>query len=563
MNKPWLSQYGDIPAEININQFASIAAIYEDSFSRFSERPLAMSMDVELTYTQVKAYSDQIGAWLQQQGLQKGDRIAVMMPNCLQYVVVVAAILRAGFCVVNVNPLYTADELAHQLQDSGAKGIFILENFATTLERALPHLPELKHIIVSKMGDMLGFKGIIVDLVLKYVKKMIPAWKIDQAISFKTVLSQSKDLSLTPVHLTHDDLAFLQYTGGTTGVAKGAMLTHGNLVANVLQISSWVKPVFKGMDPQEQIVFLQALPLYHIFGFTAGAMYCMHIGGELLLIANARDIHALIADMHKHPVHVFPAVNTLFNAILHHPEFHKIDFSNLLVALGGGMSVQKTVAEEFFAKTGRPIIEAYGLSETSPGALFNPITSTQYTGYTGLPLPSTDVAILDDDAHEVPLGQPGEITIRGPQVMAGYWKRPDETAKVMTADGYFLSGDIGVMNEQGFVKLVDRKKDMILVSGFNVYPNEVEDVAVTHPKVLEAAAIAMPHEHSGEAVKLFVVKKDESLTEKELMRFLKEHLTGYKRPKAIVFRTELPKSNVGKILRKDLRNEESNKSSDQ
>ena len=553
MNKPWLSQYGDIPAEININQFASIAAIYEDAFTRYAQRPLAMSMEKTLTYAEVKAYSDQVGAWLQQRGLQKGDRIAVMMPNCLQYVVVVAAILRAGFCVVNVNPLYTTDELEHQLKDSGAKAIFILENFAVTLEHALPHLPEMKHIIVSKMGDFLGFKGRIVDFVLKYVKKMIPAWRIDNAIAFKQVLSESQNLNLTPVSLTHDDLAFLQYTGGTTGVAKGAMLTHGNLVANVLQVTSWCSEAFKGMSEQEQPVFLQALPLYHIFGFTAGAMYCMHIGGQVLLIANARDVHAMIGDLHKHAVHVFPAVNTLFNALLHHPEFKKIDFSNLRVALGGGMSVQRSVAEEFYQQTGKPIIEAYGLSETSPGALFNPVTATQYTGYTGLPLPSTDIAILDDDGNEVPLGQTGEICIRGPQVMAGYWQRPDETEKVMTADGYFRSGDIGVMNEQGYVKLVDRKKDMILVSGFNVYPNEVEDVAVTYPKVLEAAAVAMPHEHSGEAVKLFIVKKDDSLTAEELQNYLKEHLTGYKRPKVIEFRTELPKSNVGKILRKELR----------
>ena len=411
----------------------------------------------------------------------------------------------------------------------------------------------MQHIIVSKMGDFLGFKGRIVDFVLKYVKKMIPAWKIDNAISFKQVLAESQNLAMTPVTLTHDDLAFLQYTGGTTGVAKGAMLTHGNLVANVLQITEWCKAAFDGMSEQEQPVFLQALPLYHIFGFTAGAMYCMHIGGQALLIANARDIHAMIGDLHKHSVHVFPAVNTLFNALLHHPEFKKIDFSKLRVALGGGMSVQRSVAEEFYAQTGKPIIEAYGLSETSPGALFNPVTATQYTGYTGLALPSTDIAILDDDGNEVPLGQTGEICIRGPQVMAGYWQRPDETEKVMTADGYFRSGDIGVMNEQGYVKLVDRKKDMILVSGFNVYPNEVEDVAVAYPKVLEAAAVAIPHEHSGEAVKLFIVKKDDSLTAEELQNYLKEHLTGYKRPKVIEFRTDLPKSNVGKILRKELR----------
>ena len=553
MHKPWLSQYGEIPAEINPNQFSSIAALYDDAFERFGSRTLAMSMDKTLTYAQTKQMSEHIGAWLQQLGLQKSDRVAVMMPNCLQYIVVVAAILRAGFCVVNINPLYTPDELGHQLKDSGAKAIFLLDNFATTLEKALPHTPELKHIVVSKLGDLMGVKGHLVNFALKYVKKMIPEWTIDSAVSFKRVIADGARLQMTPVALTHDDLAFLQYTGGTTGVAKGAMLTHGNLIANVMQVTAWCAPAFEGMDASEQPVFLQALPLYHIFGFTAGAMYAMHIGGQLLLIANARDIHAMIQDLEKHPVHVFPAVNTLFNALIHHPEFNKIDTSKLRVALGGGMSVQRAVAEEFYARTGKPIIEAYGLSETSPGALFNPVMATEYTGYTGLPLPSTDIAILDDDGREVPLGETGEICIRGPQVMAGYWQRPDETALVMTVDGYFRSGDIGVMNEQGFVKLVDRKKDMILVSGFNVYPNEVEEAAVSHPKVLEAAAISMPYEHSGEAVKLFIVKKDESLTVEELQNYLKDHLTGYKRPKAIEFRTELPKSNVGKILRKELK----------
>ena len=461
------------------------------------------------------------------------------------------AILRAGYAVTNINPLYTPDELTHQLNDSGSKAIFILENFAHALEVSLPNLPNLKHIVVSSLGDMLGFKGKIVNFVLRNVKKMVPAWRIQAAIPFKRVLAEGAQKTYQPVQLSHDDLAFLQYTGGTTGVSKGAALTHGNIVANVLQAEQWCAPAIG--DLNNGATFVAALPLYHIFGLTVNALYALHIGGCVLLITNPRDIPAFIKDLQKHPFHVLPAVNTLFVALNHNPEFKKLDFSSLRVALGGGMAVQKAVADQFHEITGVPICEAYGLSETSPAALMNPIQLTAFTGYTGLPISSTDVAILDDDGKEVPYGSPGEIAIRGPQVMAGYWQRPDETAKVMTADGFFRSGDIGIMNEQGFVKIIDRKKDMVLVSGFNVYPNEVEDVAVMHPKVLECAVIGVADDYSGEAVKMFVVKKDASLTEQELQAFLKEHLTGYKRPKYIEFRTDLPKSNVGKILRKDLR----------
>lgn len=551
MQKPWLSQYAGVAEHIDLNRFSSIPAIFDSAFARFSDRPMAINMGKSLTYREFDRYSRDVAAWLQSLGLQKGDRVAIMMPNCLQYLILVPAILRAGYAVTNINPLYTPDELTHQLNDSGSKAIFILENFAHALEVSLPNLPALKHIVVSSLGDMLGFKGNIVNLVLRHVKKMVPAWRIDSAIPFKRVLTEGAQKTYQSVALSHDDLAFLQYTGGTTGVSKGAALTHGNIVANVLQAEQWCAPAIG--DLTHGATFVSALPLYHIFGLTVNALYALHIGGCVLLITNPRDIPAFIKDLQKHPFHVLPAVNTLFVALNHNPEFKKLDFSSLRVALGGGMAVQKAVADQFHEITGVPICEAYGLSETSPAALMNPIKLTAFTGYTGLPISSTDVAILDDDGKEVPYGSPGEIAIRGPQVMAGYWQRPDETAKVMTTDGFFRSGDIGIMNEQGFVKIIDRKKDMVLVSGFNVYPNEVEDVAVMHPKVLECAVIGVPDEYSGEAVKMFVVKKDDSLTEAELLHFLKEHLTGYKRPKYIEFRTELPKSNVGKILRKDLR----------
>ncbi|TDR31430.1 long-chain-fatty-acid--CoA ligase [Hydromonas duriensis] len=553
MNQPWLKSYqAGVPATVNVEEYASVVGIYDEAFERYSDRVAAMNMGKSITYAQMNQYSKHVAAWLQQLGLQKGERVAIMMPNCLQYPILVAAILRAGYCVVNVNPLYTVTELTHQLNDSEAKAIFILENFASTLQACLPNLKTLNHIVVTSLGDLLGLKGHVVNFVLRHVKKMVPVWDIEEAESFKTVLSKGASLKLTPVQLGHDDLAFLQYTGGTTGVSKGATLTHGNLVANVLQADAWCTPGLD-LDKNPSPVFVCALPLYHIFGLTACALYSVHLGGRLLLITNPRDVPAFIKELSKYPFSILPAVNTLFNALLNHPDFAKLDFSNLKVALGGGMAVQESVAEKFHQVTGVPICEAYGLSETSPAALFNPVNLTAFTGQTGLPMSSTDVAILDDNGQHLPLGETGEIGIRGPQVMRGYWKRDDETAKVMTADGYFKTGDIGIMNEQGYVKIVDRKKNMILVSGFNVYPNQIEDAAARHPKVLESAAIGVPDEHSGEVVKLFVVKKDSSLTESELMSFLKGQLTGYKRPKYIEFRADLPKSNVGKILHKDLR----------
>lgn len=553
MNQPWLNSYqAGVPATINIDKYASVAGIYEEAFERFASRPAASNMGKDLTYAQIDQYSRNIGAWLQQLGLKKGDRVAIMMPNCLQYPILVAAILRAGYCVVNVNPLYTATELTHQLNDSGARAIFLLENFASTLQASLPHLKNLQHIVMSTLGDMLGVKGHLVNFVLRRVKKMIPAWTLENTISFKDVVAQGAKLTLTPVHLNHDDLAFLQYTGGTTGVSKGATLSHGNLVANVMQADAWCTPALD-VEKSPQQVFVCALPMYHIFALTACGLYSTKLGARLLLITNPRDIPAFIKDLSKYPFSVFPAVNTLFNALLNHPDFAKLNFSTLKVALGGGMAVQQAVADKFQQVTGVPICEAYGLSETSPAALFNPLTLTSFTGFTGLPISSTDVRILNDDSVEVALGEAGEIAIKGPQVMVGYWQRDDETAKVMTPDGYFKTGDVGIMNEQGYVKIVDRKKNMILVSGFNVYPNEIEDVAARHPKVLESAAIGIPDEHSGEAVKLFVVKKEGSLTEDELLEFMKEHLTGYKRPRSVEFRADLPKSNVGKILHKDLR----------
>ena len=551
MHKPWLSQYAGIPENIDLTRFNSIPEMFDAAFARYPNRIMASNMDKSLTYAQVDNDSKHVAAWLQSLGLQKGDRVAIMMPNCLQYMILVAGILRAGLCVTNVNPLYTPDELTHQLKDSGSKAIFILENFAHNLEVSLPHLPDLKHVVVSSLGEMLGFKGKIVNFVLRHVKKMVPAWKIDSAIPFAQVMGTGAKLTAKPVALNLSDLAFLQYTGGTTGISKGATLTHGNIVANVLQAELWCAPAIANIT--EGAVFVAALPLYHIFGLTVNALFAAHIGGHVLLITNPRDIPAFIKDLKKYPFAVLPAVNTLFVALLNNPEFKQIDFSHLRVALGGGMAVQKAVADQFQEVTGVPICEAYGLSETSPAALINPVTLTSFTGYTGLPISSTEVAILDDAGQEVPYGESGEVCIRGPQVMPGYWQRPDETAKVMTADGFFRSGDIGVMNEQGYVKIIDRKKDMVLVSGFNVYPNEVEDVAVMYPKVLECAVIGVPDDYSGEAVKLFVVKKDESLTAEELQSFLKEHLTGYKRPKYIEFRSELPKSNVGKILRRELR----------
>jgi len=512
-------------------------------------------MDKFLTYGEVDALSRTFGAWLQGRGLSHGARVAIMMPNVLQYPVAIAAILRAGYTVVNVNPLYTARELEHQLRDSGAEAIIILENFATTLEHVIAKT-SIKHVVVASMGDLLGsIKGAIVNFVVRNVKKMVPAYTLPNTISFGKMMSEAASLSLRPVDLSHDDIAFLQYTGGTTGLAKGAMLSHRNVIANVLQNEAWLQPALVKEPRVEQLTMVCALPLYHIFALTICDLLGTRIGALNILVPNPRDFTGFVKELSKYKFNVFPAVNTLFNALLNTPGFDKLDFSGLKVSNGGGMAVQRVVADKWFKVTGCPITEGYGLSETSPVATANPADSTEYSGTIGLPIPSTEIAILDDNGQPVPLGQSGEIAIRGPQVMVGYWQSPAETARAMTPDGFFKSGDIGIMDERGHTRIVDRKKDMILVSGFNVYPTEIEGVVAEHPGVLECACIGVLDEHSGEAVKLFVVRKDPALTVEELQRFCKEELTGYKRPKYIEFRTELPKTNVGKILRRELREE--------
>jgi len=556
MDKIWLKSYPPgVPAEIDPNQYRSLAHLLEEAFQKYAARKAFVCMDKFLTYGELDAYSKRLGAWLQSRGMKPGARVALMMPNVLQYPIAIAAVLRAGYTVVNVNPLYTPRELEHQLTDAGAEAIIILENFAHTLEQVLPRTP-VKHIIVASMGEMLGgLKGAIVNFVVRNVKKMVPAYSLPNAVRFRAALNHASSMKLTPVELGQDDVAFLQYTGGTTGVAKGATLTHRNIIANVLQSEAWSQPGLKKEPVSDEISIVCALPLYHIFALTACAMWGMRVGALNILIPNPRDIPGLIRELSKHKFNMLPAVNTLYNALVSHPDFRHLDFSGLKIANGGGMAVQQAVNDKWLAATGVAIIEGYGLSETSPVATCNRADSTAFSGTIGLPVPSTEIAILDDDGNEVPLGQPGEIAIRGPQVMKGYWNRPDETAKVMTADGYFKSGDVGIMDERGYVKIVDRKKDMILVSGFNVYPNELEAVAAAHPGVLECACIGVPDEHSGEAVKLFVVRRDPNLTVETLMAYCKENLTGYKKPKYIEFRDELPKTNVGKILRRALRDE--------
>ncbi len=555
-DKFWLKSYpAGVPAEIDVTQYKSLVHLLEEAFKKFADRNAYVCMDKFMTYRELDAMSSKVAAWLQSRGLKPGARVAIMMPNVLQYPVALAAILRAGYVVVNVNPLYTPRELEHQLKDSGAEAIFILENFATTLEKVIAHT-DVKHVVVASMGELLGgLKGMIVNLVVRHVKKLVPAFSLPGSFTFKQVLSQSGSMSFQPREMKLDDIAFLQYTGGTTGVSKGATLSHRNVVANVLQNHAWLKPTMDSHKETEQLVFVCALPLYHIFALTVCAMVGIRIGGLNLLIPNPRDIPGFVKELSKYKVNVFPAVNTLYNAILNNPDFAKTDFSGYIVCTGGGMAVQKAVADKWKAVTGCAIAEGYGLSETSPVATANHADAKEFSGMIGLPIPSTEIAILDDDGNPVPLGESGEIAIRGPQVMLGYWNRPDETAKVMTPDGFFKSGDVGVMDERGFTKIVDRKKDMILVSGFNVYPTEIEGVVAGHPGVLECACIGVPDEHSGEAVKLFVVRKDPSLTKEELMNFCKEEFTGYKKPKYIEFRTELPKTNVGKILRRVLRDE--------
>ncbi|MBL8302797.1 MAG: AMP-binding protein, partial [Ideonella sp.] len=476
-----------------------------------------------------------------------------MMPNVPQYPVAVAAVLRAGYVVVNVNPLYTPRELEHQLKDSGAKMIIMVENFATTLQQVIASVPT-KKVVLTALGDMLGFpKSLIVNYVVRKVKKMVPAYELPGAVRFNDAVSQGRSKSYTAPTLGPDDIAVLQYTGGTTGVSKGAVLLHRNLVANVLQAEAWYQPALKKIPAGEQIVTICALPIYHIFGFNTNMMLGMRMGGCNILIPNPRDLPAVFKDLSKERFHSFPAVNTLFQAMAHHPQFGTVDWSHLKISVGGGMAVQSATAKLWLEKTGCPIVEGYGLSETSPSATCNPVDSTAYSGNIGLPMPNTELTLLDDDGNEVPLGTPGEIAIRGPQVMAGYWQRPDETAKVMTADGWFRTGDIGVVDERGYFKIVDRKKDMILVSGFNVYPNEVEDVVTQMPGILECAAVGVPDAKAGEAVKLVIVKSDPKVTEADVRAYCETNLTGYKRPKVVEFRTELPKTPVGKILRRELR----------
>ena len=556
MDKIWLKSYPpNMPTEINPDSYGSLVQLLEESFTKFADRNAYVCMDKYLTYREVDVYSKRMAAWLQSRGLKKGARVAVMMPNVLQYPIAIAAILRAGYTVVNVNPLYTPRELEHQLNDSGSEAIIVLENFAVTLEAVLAKTG-VKHIVVANMGEMLGgLKGMIVNFVVRNVKKMVPAFSLPNAVRFKDVLSMGEKMTFTPVKAAATDVAFLQYTGGTTGVSKGATLTHRNIIANVLQSEAWSQPAMSRAPVVEQITIVCALPLYHIFALTACAMWGTRVGALNILIPNPRDIGGFIKELCKYKINMLPAVNTLYNALLNHEDIGKVDFSGLKISNGGGMAVQQAVNDKWLKATGTSIIEGYGLSETSPVATCNRADLTKFSGNIGLPVPSTDIAILDDDGNPVALGESGEIAIRGPQVMAGYWNRPDETAKVMTADGFFKSGDVGIMDADGYVKIVDRKKDMILVSGFNVYPNELEGVIAQHPGVLECAVIGVPDEHSGEAVKVFVVKKDPNLTSEVLMAYCKEQFTGYKKPKYIEFRDELPKTNVGKILRRVLRDE--------
>ncbi len=551
--KIWLKSYPPgVPEEIAPLAHRSLGQLFEDSCARYGDRPAFTSMGKSLTFRQLEAESRKIAAWLQTKGLEKGDRVAVMLPNILQNPVIVYGILRAGLVVVNVNPLYTPRELEYQLRDSGAKVLFLLENFAANAQQVLP-ATAVKHVVVAAMGDMLGLKGHIVNLVVRKVKKLVPAWSLPGHSSFKAVLDDGARTTIKQIDVGPHDVAFLQYTGGTTGVSKGAVLTHANLLSNKEQMGTWLETAFLNKPRPEQLQFLCALPLYHIFALTVNSLMGVATGSHNLLIANPRDIPAFVKELQKHPVHIFPGLNTLFNALMNNADFQKLDHSSLLLVFGGGMSVQRSVAERWLAMTGCQITEGYGLSETSPVATANRLDAKEFSGMIGLPVSSTEIAIRDDDGHDVDLGNVGEICIRGPQVMAGYWNRPDETAKVMTSDGFFRTGDMGYMDREGYVKIVDRKKDMILVSGFNVYPTEVEEVAAMHPGVLECAAVGIADPNSGEAVKLFVVKKDEGLTEADLKAHCAANLTNYKRPRIIEFRDQLPKSNVGKILRRELR----------
>ena len=552
MEMPWLKSYPPgVPEKIDASQYASIRDIFAQSCQRFAAAPAFVSMGKSITYAELEARSRAFGAWLQARGLERGDRVAIMMPNLLQYPVALFGILRAGLTVVNCNPLYTPRELEHQLKDSGAVAIVILENFARTLESVLDKTP-VRHIVTTRIGDMLGFpKGAITNFVVKRIKKMVPDFSLPNAVPWASVMSEGRGKPLEEPPLSHDDIAFLQYTGGTTGVSKGAMLTHGNIVANLLQSSAWW-----GADMREgEEVIVTALPLYHIFALTGNCLVFMKLGATNVLITNPRDLPAFVKTLGESRFTCITGVNTLFNALLNTPGFAQLDFSRLKLTLGGGMAVQRAVAERWKQVTGNPLLEAYGLTETSPGACINPYSKDfEYNGYCGLPICSTIVTIRDDEGRILPLGETGEICIAGPQVMKGYWNRPDETAKVMTADGAFRTGDIGLMNPEGYVKIVDRKKDMILVSGFNVYPNEIEDVVAMMPGVLEVCAVATPDEKSGEVPRVVIVKKDPALTKEQVVEHCKKHLTGYKVPKVVEFWKELPKTNVGKVLRREVKN---------
>jgi long-chain acyl-CoA synthetase len=551
MERIWLKSYPPgVPAEIDVQQYSSLVELFETSIAQFRDRPAFTNMGKTISFGELERLARDFGAWLQSKGLAKGTRVALMMPNCLQYPIAMFGALRAGCVVVNVNPLYTARELEHQLNDSGAEVIVILENFAAVLEQVRPRTP-LKHVVIASLGEMLGLKGAIVNFVVRHVKKMVPSYDVPGAITFKQALFQGTAAKLTTPPLGHDDLAFLQYTGGTTGVSKGAMLLHRNVIAALLQYKIWLRPA----AGNERAIIITALPLYHIFSLTVNCLNMMVIGGQNILITNPRDIPGFVKELAKHKFTMISGVNTLFNALLNNPDFAKLDFSHLRFALGGGMAVQKAVAERWKQVTGTTLIEGYGLTETAPAATANPLDLKEYSGSIGVPMPSTDIELRDDNDHAVPLGEAGEICIRGPQVMAGYWQRPDETAKVLGTDGFLHTGDIGIMDAKGFIRIVDRKKDMIIVSGFKVFPNEIEQVVAMLPGVLECAVVGVPDPHSGEVPKVYVVKKDPQLTEQDVLEHCRRELTGYKRPKYVEFRTELPKTNVGKILRRALREE--------
>jgi long-chain acyl-CoA synthetase len=556
--RPWLSEYPPgVPAEVSLDGHTTLVDVLEGSFHQYAKREAAACLGSRWTFGQLDALSLDLAVWLQQRGLTKGTRVALMMPNLPQYMVSIAAVLRAGCVVVNVNPLYTPRELEHQLNDAGARAIIVLENFASTLEEVIDRTP-IQHVVLASMGDLLGFwKGRLVDFAVRHLKKMVPEFRLPTdegktVTRFTVACDQGSRLTLRRVDLRPDDVAFLQYTGGTTGVSKGATLLHRNVVANILQTEAWFKPMLDKVAGSQMTVVC-ALPMYHIFALTICYLMGARLGMMNVLIPNPRDIAGFVRTLQGFRVNMFPAVNTLFNALANDPAFARLDFSGLVVSNGGGMAVQEATAKRWLEVTGCPVVEGYGLSETSPVATSNRVDSTSFSGTIGLPIPSTEIAIRDDEGRDVQSGQPGEICIRGPQVMSGYWQRADESAKVMTPDGFFKSGDIGVMDARGYVKIVDRKKDMILVSGFNVYPTEIEQVVSLHPGVLECAAVGLPDAKTGESVKLFVVKKDATLSEEDLAAYCRENFTAYKRPKAIEFRDELPKSNVGKILRRELR----------